>query len=142
MDSLASAVKDQQNFNKVLESQITQIVASVNSCYSSNAVTTRGGKSTRDPPYPNMTRKPARKDKQDEEDKVEEVELPSTEEGTMFHGKVAPHEFYDTNLLMPFLRTRTQKTDEQFGKFFEVIQQLYANIPLLDAMHVPTMPST
>jgi len=49
-----------------------------------------------------MTRKPTRKDKQDEEDKVEEVELPSTEESTKFNGKGAPHEFYDTNLLMPF----------------------------------------
>ena len=117
---------------------MTQIAASVNSCYSSNAVTMRGGKATRDPPYPNMTRKPARKDNQDEEDKVEEVELPSTEESTKFNGKVAPHEFYDTNLLMPFPRTRTQKTNEQFGKFVGVIRQLYVNIPLLDAMEVPT----
>ncbi|XP_021321290.1 uncharacterized protein LOC110437236 [Sorghum bicolor] len=85
-----------------------------------------------------MTRKPARKDKQDEEDKVKEVELPSREESTKFNGKVAPHEFYDTNLLMPFPRTRTQKTDEQFSKFVEVIQQLYVNIPLLGAMQVPT----
>jgi hypothetical protein len=28
--------------------------------------------------------------------------------------------------------------DEQFGKFVEVIQKLYINIPLLDAMQVPT----
>jgi hypothetical protein len=28
--------------------------------------------------------------------------------------------------------------DEQFGKFIEVIKKLYVNIPLLDAMHVPT----
>jgi hypothetical protein len=28
--------------------------------------------------------------------------------------------------------------DEQFGKFVEVIQKLYINIPLLDAIHVPT----
>jgi len=96
---------------------MTQIATSVNSCYSSNVVTTRGGKTTRDPPYPNMIRKPARKDKQDEEDKVEEEELPSTEESTMFNGKVAPHEFYDTVLLMPFPRMRTQKTDEQLSKF-------------------------
>jgi len=112
MDSLASVVKDQHNFNKVLESRMAQIAASVNSCYSSNVVTTRWGKTTRDPPYPNMTRKLARKDKQDEEDKVEKVELPSIEESTKFNGKVAPHEFYDTNLLMPFPRMRTQKTNE------------------------------
>ena len=29
-------------------------------------------------------------------------------------------------------------SDEQFGKFIEVIKKLYANIPLLDAMQVPT----
>jgi hypothetical protein len=28
--------------------------------------------------------------------------------------------------------------DEQFGKFVEVIQNLYINIPLLDAIQVPT----
>jgi hypothetical protein len=28
--------------------------------------------------------------------------------------------------------------DEQFGKFVEVIKELYVNIPLLDAMQVPT----
>jgi hypothetical protein len=28
--------------------------------------------------------------------------------------------------------------NEQFGKFVEVIQKLYINIPLLDAMQVPT----
>ena len=28
--------------------------------------------------------------------------------------------------------------DEQFGKFVEVIQKLYINIPLLDAIQVPT----
>jgi len=49
-----------------------------------------------------MTRKLSRKDKQDEEDKAEEEELPSTEESTKFNGKVSPHEFYDTNLLMLF----------------------------------------
>jgi len=69
---------------------MTQIAASINSCYSSNAVTTRGGKTTRDLPYPNMIRKPARKNKQDEEDKVEEEEFPSTKESTKFNGKVAP----------------------------------------------------
>jgi hypothetical protein len=28
--------------------------------------------------------------------------------------------------------------EEQFGKFVEVIQKLYINIPLLDAIQVPT----
>jgi hypothetical protein len=117
MDSLVSSIKDQLNFNKVVESQIAQIAAtvpsSVNSCNSLNAVIMRGGKTTRGPPYPNMTRKIARKEKEDEEDKEEEVEeSPSKEETTKFHGKTAPHEFYDTNILLPFPRTRKQSSDE------------------------------
>jgi len=143
MDSLASSIKDQLNFNKVLESQIAQIAATipsyVNSCDTLNAVTMRGCKTTRDPPYPNMTQKNARKDKEDEEEKEEDEEEPSPkEENTRFHGRTAPHEIYDTNILLPFPRTRKQTTDEQFRKFVEVIRQLYVNIPLLDARQVPT----
>jgi hypothetical protein len=33
---------------------------------------------------------------------------------------------------------RKPQVDDQFGKFIEVIQKLYVNIPLLDAMQVPT----
>jgi len=82
-----------------------------------------------------MTRKNARKDKGDEEEKEEEEEEPpSKEENTKFHAKKAPHEFYDTNILLPFPRKRKQTFDEQFRKFVEVIRQLYVNISLLDAM--------
>ncbi|XP_021319182.1 uncharacterized protein LOC110436414 [Sorghum bicolor] len=82
-----------------------------------------------------MTKKTARKDKEVEEDKEE---APSKQENTKFYGKTAPHEFYDTNILLPFPRTRKPTTDEQFGKFVEVIRQLYVKIPLLDAMQDPT----
>jgi hypothetical protein len=41
--------------------------------------------------------------------------------------------------LLPFpRRNRKAKTDEQFSKFIEVIQKLYINIPLLDAIQVTT----
>jgi hypothetical protein len=33
---------------------------------------------------------------------------------------------------------RKPQVDDQFGKFIEVIQKLYVNIPLLDSMQVPT----
>jgi hypothetical protein len=47
-------------------------------------------------------------------------------------------DFHDTNYI-PFPRKiRRPQSDEQFGKFLEVIQKLYANIPLLDAIQVPT----
>ena len=42
-----------------------------------------------------------------------------------------------TLLLFPS-RNRKAKMDEQFGKFVEVIQKLYINTPLLDAIQVPT----
>jgi hypothetical protein len=47
-------------------------------------------------------------------------------------------DFHDTTLLPFSHRKRKDKMDEQFGKFVEVIQKLYINIPLLDAMQVPT----
>ena len=36
------------------------------------------------------------------------------------------------------MQNQKAKIDEQFGKFVEVIQKLYINIPLLDAIQVPT----
>ena len=47
-------------------------------------------------------------------------------------------DFYDTTLLPFPHRNRKAKMDEQFGKFVEVIQKLNINIPLLDAIQVPT----
>ena len=47
-------------------------------------------------------------------------------------------DFHDTTFLPFPRRNRKAKMDEQFGKFVEVIQKLYINIPLLDAIQVPT----
>ena len=47
-------------------------------------------------------------------------------------------EFHDTTTLPFPERLRKPVADEQFGKFVEVIRKLYVNIPLLDAMQVPT----
>ena len=47
-------------------------------------------------------------------------------------------DYHDTTAL-PFPEwIRKLVTDEQFSKFVEVIKKLYVNIPLLDAMQVPT----
>jgi len=43
-------------------------------------------------------------------------------------------DFHDTTLLPFPRRRRSITTDDQFNKFIEVIQKLYVNIPLLDAM--------
>jgi hypothetical protein len=99
------------------------------------AITTRGGKSTRDPPYPKGIERRqiapvaplVAEEKEDNE--VEEVEPPMQE---------MQQDFHDTNLLPFPRRNQKAKTDEQFSKFVEVIQKLYINIPLLDAIKVPT----
>jgi hypothetical protein len=64
IESLSSAVKNQLSFNKMIETQIAQVAAAMpdngetlrqlkNSLENVKAVTTRGGKTTRDPPHPN-----------------------------------------------------------------------------------------
>jgi hypothetical protein len=47
-------------------------------------------------------------------------------------------DFHDTTFLPFPCRNGKAKMDEQFGKFVEVIQNLYINIPLLDATQVLT----
>ena len=47
-------------------------------------------------------------------------------------------DYHDTTALPFPEQIRKPATDEQFGKFVEVIKKLYVNIPLLDAMQVPT----
>jgi hypothetical protein len=47
-------------------------------------------------------------------------------------------DFHDTNYIPFPPRIKRPQSDEQFGKFVEVIQKLYVNIPLLDAIQVPT----
>ena len=77
-------------------------------------------------PYPEATKK-----------KVV-IEVPAEEEEAPVvpkeKGKIAPHEFFDTEV-SPFPeRNRKATKDEQFKKFIEVIQKLYIHIPLIDAM--------
>jgi len=41
--------------------------------------------------------------------------------------------------LIPFpQRQKKASVDDQFGKFVEIIKQLYVNVPLIDGMQVPT----
>ena len=66
---------------------------------------------------------------EEKDDEVEELEPPVPE---------MTQDFHDSNIL-PFPRRKQKaKTDEHFSKFVEVIQKLYINIPLLDALQVPT----
>jgi hypothetical protein len=66
---------------------------------------------------------------EEKDDEIEELG-PSVPEMTQ--------DFHDSNILSFPRRKRKAKADEQFNKFVEVIQKLYINVPLLDALQVPT----
>jgi len=67
VETLSSAHKNQLSFNNKIESQLVHIAAAVPFSEKINAVTTRGGKSTRDPPHPNHAEKAARPQVEEEE---------------------------------------------------------------------------
>jgi len=46
-------------------------------------------------------------------------------------------DFHDSNILPFPRREKKAKMDEQFSNFVDVIQKLYSNVPLLDALQVP-----
>ena len=88
-----------------------------------NAVTMRGGKSTREPPFP-----------QD----AGGCRLQHICNSGRPHGTPRTSWDYHDTTTLPFPeRIRKPVADEQFSKFVEVIKKLYVNIPLLDAMQVP-----
>ena len=97
-----------------------------------------------EPPYPEdagSRRKvvPASNTSTADEDQEEAEESNTTagQEETVEPPRTS-REFHDTTALPFPERIRKLVADEQFGKFVEVIRKLYVNIPLLDAMQVPT----
>jgi len=52
LDSFTISLKEQLSFNKKLENQVANFKSQVAYHEKVNAVTMRGGKATRDPPYP------------------------------------------------------------------------------------------
>ena len=134
MDSFSFAIKDQLSYNKKIESQLVQLATALpfaTNLEKVNAITTRGGKSTCDPPFSIRTGKTqvVMQEEEKRNDEVEEVEPQERE---------LQQDFHDTTFLLFPRRNRKTKMDEQFGKFVEVIQKIYINISLLDAIHVPT----
>ena len=90
-----------------------------------NTITTKGGKTIHDLPYPIRTSKTPAATQEEKDDEVEEVEPQAQEMMQNFH---------DTTFLLFPCRNQKAKMDGQFGKFVEVIQKLYIKIPLLDAI--------
>jgi hypothetical protein len=83
IESFSSAIKDQLSYNKKIESQLAQLAAALpfaTNLEKVNAITSRGGKSTRDPPYPTRTGKtPTVVQEEKKNDEVEEVKPPEQE---------------------------------------------------------------
>ena len=125
LNEFSLALGNQLNFNERLENQLSTLISKISHNEKFNAITTRGGKTTRDPPYPEAAKK-----------KVV-IEVPTEEEDPAVpqeKGKTTSHEFYDMEVLPFPKRNRKAPKDEQFKKFIEVIQKLYIHIPLIDAM--------
>ncbi|XP_066160057.1 uncharacterized protein [Oryza sativa Japonica Group] len=142
LDGFTSAFQNQLSFNQMIETQLAQLASLVpandtgripgqpnSSVENVKAITTRGGKSTRDPPYPNpVGTNGISKEAPSNDSANKEVQLEKT----------VPQEYCDTRLLSFPQRSRKPSMDEQFARFVEVIQKIHINVPLLDATQVPT----
>jgi hypothetical protein len=130
------------SFNKMKETQLAQLASLVpatetgrilgqpdSSIENVKAITTRGGKSTRDPPYPNLAGTNGISKEASSNDSADKEIQPE---------KTVPQEYCDTRLLLFPQRIRKPSVDEQFARFVEVIQKIHINMPLLDAMQMPT----
>ena len=104
----------------MIETQLAQIATTIptdsngkipaqseNSRENVKAVTTRGGKTTRDPPNPNQSTGKAKEHQEAE---------PSTKEK---EEETAPKDFINTSYLLFPTRNRKQAVDEQFAHFVE-----------------------
>jgi hypothetical protein len=148
MDNFSEILKDQVIFNAELESKLSKL--SVVAPVATNPeqvfnVRTRSGKQTIDPPYPKGTaRPPARTPTAPATSAVPVAPAEALEKDNDVEEVVQEEQdserqdFHDTNFIPYPRRVRKPQVDDQFGKFVEVIQKLYVNIPLLDAMQVLT----
>ena len=112
VETLSSAIKNQLSFNKMIETQLAQIAATVPFSEKINAVTTRGGKSTRDPPHPNHAEKAARPQTEEEAAEQDDLEEPKEED---------PRKTFDTSFLSFASQKQKITVDEQFTRFVEMI---------------------
>jgi LPS O-antigen subunit length determinant protein (WzzB/FepE family) len=98
LDNFSSAVKEQIMFKKKIELQIAQLASALSFATKHEQVkgiSTRGGKSTRDPPYPKGTHRTPVIVQEEERNNTEEEVLPQDPE--------LRQAFHDTTLL-PFPR--------------------------------------
>jgi hypothetical protein len=144
IDGLSSSIKNQLSFNKMIETKLAQIATSIhvnnegkitgqskNSFKKVNAVTTRGGKSTRHPPNPNH--KTGKAQMQQEEEPAPSTKTQKDQEE---EEETAPEDFVDTSYLSFPTMKRKQAVDEQFAHFVQMIEKIHVSIPLMDILYV------
>ena len=86
MDGFSTAIKNQLSFNKMIETQLAQVTAVMPPTMENiRAITTRGGKTTQDPPYPNHVNRKRASPMAEEPSREKEPEK-------VHEGKMAPHE--------------------------------------------------
>jgi len=142
LDNFSILVKEQIMFNKKIESQITHLASILSATYHEQikGISTRGGKVTCDPPYPEGARRPSHSMSVQKEaggnNKEKEVEAPSPPVDAQ-EPKLT-QDFHDTTLLPFPQRRKSICIDDRFSKFVDVIQKLYVKISFLDAMQVRT----
>jgi hypothetical protein len=137
LDGLTTSFKEQASFNKRVMSQIDQLASAAKSAAgveNVSSVTTRGGKTTRDPPNPNHgTAKTPRQQEQTSAEPVDPQDESSDEEPTP--------EVYGDTMMLPFsTRWRKKKKDgeEQFLRFVEMVEKTNVSVPLMDVLHIPS----
>jgi hypothetical protein len=135
IEGLSFSVKNQLSFNKMIETKLAQIAAAIpvnnegkilgqpeNSLEKVNAMTSRGGKSTRDPPNPNN--KTGKAQGQQEDGLLSSAKTQKDQEEDE---EMAPQDFADTSYLLFPTRKRKQAVDEQFARFVEMIEKIPLN---------------
>jgi hypothetical protein len=134
-DRLSSALKDQVSLNKMIEDRLDHLIAFIPSIEKAKAVVTRGAKPTRDSPYPNHAgTKRIPKESEDRDDEL--LGMRESSQARISEEKANKPEFIDTNIL-PFPH-RKATVDERFTCFVDMIQKVHINVPLLEAIRVPT----
>jgi len=99
----------------MIENQLAQLAAAMPPAMENvKAIMTRGGKTTQDPPYPNHDNRKKASPVAEEPSREDEPEK-------VHEGKMAPHEFYDTQVLSFPVRAKKPTTIEQFNRFVEMI---------------------
>jgi hypothetical protein len=102
------------------------------------AVITRSEKTTTEPKTSYKKTTPIELNEKGGEAEAKVEAEPRLENEGVNHGKASPKDVSDMHLLPFPHQTKKPVEDEKFSCFVDVIRKMYVNIPMLDAMQVPT----